>query len=73
MLVILKISSIAICGVILAIILKNIKSDIAVFVSIAISLIIIFFILNRLSAIISQIKELSGIVPIGKEYILILI
>ncbi len=73
MLVILKISVIAICGVILAIILKNIKSDLAVFVSIAISLVILFYIFSRLSGIISQLKELAGLIPIGKEYILILI
>lgn len=71
--VVLKISAIAVCGIILVIILKNAKSELSIILSLAISILILFFICSRLSNIIEQLNELAEFIPVGKEYIGILI
>jgi stage III sporulation protein AD len=70
---ILKIVAIAICGVILAMILKNAKSEIWILISLAVSIIIIFYIAAKMSGIISQIYLLKSFVSIKSEYIGVLI
>jgi stage III sporulation protein AD len=70
---VLKIAAIAVCGVLLAIILKNAKSELSILISLAVSVIIIFYIAAKMSGIISELGQLEKFISISKEYIEILI
>lgn len=70
---ILKVASIAVCGVLLAMFLKNAQSQICIMISLAVSVIIIFYIAAKMSGIISQITYLKKFISVGGEYIELLI
>lgn len=69
---IIKIAMFGICGVILAGILKNAGSQLYVILSLAVSVIIIFYITARLSSVIAQIETVKKYVSVSSEYISIL-
>lgn len=70
---IIKVSMFGICGVLLAVILKNCGSQIYLIVSMAVSIIIMFYVAAKLSGIISQILYIKKYITIGEEYIGLLI
>lgn len=70
---ILKVASIAVCGVLLAMFLKNAQSQMCIMISLAVSVIIVFYIAAKMSGIIMQITYLKKFVAVGGEYIELLI
>lgn len=70
---ILKVASIAVCGVLLAMFLKNAQSQMCIMISLAVSVIIIFYIAAKMSGIISQITYLKKFITVGGEYIELLV
>lgn len=69
---IFKVAIIGVIGVLLASFLKNAKSQLYIGVSMAVSLIILFYISDRLSGIVSQITYIQKYISIGGEYLTIL-
>lgn len=70
---VLKVAAIAVCGVLLAMILKNVKSELSVLISLAVSVVIIFYIAAKISGIISELGQLEKFISVSREYIEILI
>lgn len=70
---ILKIAAIAIFGIILAMILKNAKSELYIVISLALSVLIIFYIVAKLSGILTQLEQLKSFLSVNSQYIEILI
>lgn len=70
---ILKVASIAVCGVLLSMFLKNAQSQMCIMISLAVSVIIVFYIAAKMSGIIMQITYLKKFVAVGGEYIELLI
>ena len=70
---ILKIAAIAICGVLLAMILKNAKSELSIVISLAVSILIIFYIAAKLTGILRQFEQLQSFISVNGQYIEILI
>lgn len=70
---ILKIAAIAICGVLLAMILKNVKSELSIVISLAVSILIIFYIAAKLTGILRQFEQLQSFISVNGQYIEILI
>lgn len=70
---ILKVASIAVCGALLAMFLKNAQSQMCIMISLAVSVIIIFYIAAKMSGIISQITYLKKFITVGGEYIELLV
>ena len=70
---ILKIAAIAIFGIILAMILKNAKSELYIVISLALSVLIIFYIVAKLSGILTQLEQLKSFLSVNSQYIEIII
>lgn len=70
---IFRVVSIAVCGVILALFLKNAQSQLGIIVSLAVSVIIVFYIASKMSGIIAQITYLKKYVSVGGTYIELLV
>lgn len=70
---ILKIAAIAIFGIILAMILKNAKSELYIVISLALSVLIIFYIVAKLLGILTQLEQLKSFLSVNSQYIEILI
>lgn len=69
---ILKVAIVGVVGCLLAGFLKNAKSQLYIGVSLAISLIILFYITEELSDIIVQISNIQKYISLGGEYLTIL-
>ncbi len=69
---IFKIAVIAVCGVLLAGFLKNAGSQLYMGLSLAVSLIILFYITQKLGEIISQISYIQQYISLGGEYLTLL-
>ncbi len=67
-----KVAIIAVCGVILAGFLKNAGSHLYIALSLAVSLIILFYISAKLSDIITQIVYIQKYISFASEYLTIL-
>lgn len=70
---IVKIAMFGICGVLLAVILKNSGSQVYVVISMAVSIIIMLYVAAKLAGIISQISYIKKYITVGEEYIGLLI
>lgn len=70
---ILKISAAAICAVISGLVLKSVKSPLAVMVPLAASVVILFYIVSGLMTLISQLSDLKEYLKWGQGYIGILL
>ena len=70
---IIKIAMFGICGVLLAVILKNSGSQIYVVISMAVSIIIMLYVAAKLAGIITQISYIKKYITVGEEYIGLLI
>ncbi|MFR1766098.1 MAG: SpoIIIAC/SpoIIIAD family protein [Lachnospira sp.] len=68
-----KVIMIGICGVLLAMILQTTSSRLYVFISVAAAVIIMSYIVIRLTGIVAQIKSLNRYISIGNEYIVLLL
>ena len=66
---ILKISAAAICAVISGLVLKSVKSPLAVMVPLAASVVILFYIVSGLMTLISQLSALKEYLKWGQGYI----
>ena len=66
---ILKISVAAICAVISGLVLKSVKSPLAVMVPLAASVVILFYIVSGLMTLISQLSALKEYLKWGQGYI----
>lgn len=71
--IVLKIVIIAISGVVLAVWLKGMKSDMALYLALAVSCIIFYYILGKLSGLIEDLKALAEYTSIDYKYIKILL
>jgi len=69
----IKVGIIGIIGVLLAIFLKGIKSQIAVYVSLGTCLLIFFYSVNKLEYIITSIHTVISYISIEMDYLIILI
>lgn len=67
-----KVAIIAVCGVILAGFLKNAGSQLYIALSLAVSLIILFYISAKISDIITQIAYIQKYISFASEYLTIL-
>lgn len=70
---ILKISAAAICAVISGLVLKSVKSPLAVMVPLAASVVILFYIVSGLMTLISQLSALKEYLKWGQGYISLLL
>ena len=70
---VLKIAIMAICGVFMILILKNVQSQTGVVVALGVSVIIMLCIITRLMQIIRQIQYINSYISIGSDYIEILV
>lgn len=66
---ILKISAAALCAVISGLVLKSVKSPLAVMVPLATSVVILFYIVSGLMTLISQLSDLKEYLKWGQGYI----
>jgi len=69
---ILRVGIIGIVGVLLALFLKETKSQFATYISLATCLLIIFYSLSKLTYIINTINTIMGYISIEMDYLLIL-
>ena len=70
---IFKVAIISVCGVVLAGFLKNAGSQLYIVLSLAVSLVILFYITAGLSGIIVQITKIQQYISFGGEYLTILL
>lgn len=70
---IIKVAVIGVIGGLLALSLKNYKNEFSLYITMATSLILIFYVFFKLESIIMQINEFTKIINIEEEYISILI
>lgn len=66
---VLKISVVAVCAVISGMILKSVKSPLAILISLAASVVILFYIVSGLMTLMSQINSLKAYLKTGYNYI----
>jgi Stage III sporulation protein AC/AD protein family. len=69
---ILRVGIIGVVGVLLALFLKETKSQFATYISLATCLLIIFYSLSKLTYIINTINTIMGYISIEMDYLLIL-
>lgn len=69
----IKIAMIGVVGVLIALFLKGMKSPLSTYVSLAVSLLILFYAVSKLEFLISSIKEISQLVSVKTSYITTLI
>lgn len=70
---IIQVGILGVVGILLAVQLKQEKSEVAVYLSIGISLLIFFGILDSLEVLVATVKEISGFIQIDNSYIMTLI
>ena len=70
---IIKIIGIALTGVIMIIIIKQYKPEFAIYISLAVSLIIVFLFIDKLAGVVNFINNFSETVTGSKEFLKILI
>ena len=70
---IVKIAMLGICGVLLAIFLKQQKSEYALYISLATAILILVFSVNRLQIIMETIDKIESYIHINGEFVTILI
>ncbi len=70
---IFKVAVIGVIGVLLAAFLKNAGSQLYIGISLAVSLIILFYITAKLSDIIIQISNIQSYIALGGEYLTLLL
>ena len=70
---IVQVGILGVSGVLLALWLKQEKSEVAVYLSIGISLLIFFGILDSLEVLVATVKEIGGFIQIDNSYIMTLI
>lgn len=70
---IIQVGILGVAGILLAVQLKQEKSEVAVYLSIGISLLIFFGILGSLEVLVTTVKEISGFIQIDSSYIMTLI
>lgn len=70
---IVKIAIIAIVSIIFATMLKSIRNEFSIYISMAVCLIIIFFAFDQLEIIVAFINKLSSYISINSVYIVILL
>ncbi len=70
---IIKLSIVAVLGVVLALNVKSQKAEYSVFVSMGLCLFILSFALERLHYIVEMIHELTAMIAIDKSYILLIL
>lgn len=70
---VIKVAAAALSGVFLAAVLKSAKSELAMTVTLGVSVLILFYIISGLSSIVGQLKMLQSYLNISGKYIGILI
>ncbi len=70
---IVQVGILGVAGILLAVQLKQEKSEVAVYLSIGISLLIFFGILDSLEVLVSTVREISSFIQIDNSYLMTLI
>jgi len=70
---IIQVGILGVAGILLAVQLKQEKSEVAVYLSIGISLLIFFGILDSLEVLVATVKDISHFIQIDSSYIMTLI
>ena len=70
---IIQVGILGVAGILLAVLLKQEKSEVAVYLSIGISLLIFFGILDSLEVLVATVKDISHFIQIDSSYIVTLI
>ena len=66
---ILRIGTLGVAGALLAIQFKNVKAEYGIYISVALSMIIFFSILDQLEGMITSVKTLAGFIQMDNYYI----
>lgn len=70
---IIQVGIMGVVGILLAVQLKQEKAEVAVYISVVISLLVFFGILEQLEVIVATVNEISSYIQIEKSYIMTLI
>ncbi len=70
---IIQVGILGVVGILLALQLRQDKSEVAVYIIIAISLLIFFSVLNSLEIVVQTVREISGYIQIDNSYVMTLI
>lgn len=66
---ILRIGTLGVAGALLAIQFKNVKAEYGIYISVALSMIIFFSILDQLEGMITSVKTIAGFIQMDNYYI----
>lgn len=66
---ILRIGTLGVAGALLAIQFKNVKAEYGIYISVALSIIIFFSILDQLEGMITSVKTIAGFIQMDNYYI----
>ncbi|MCF2682846.1 stage III sporulation AC/AD family protein [Faecalicatena contorta] len=66
---ILRIGTLGVAGALLAIQFKNVKAEYGIYISVALSMIIFFSILDQLKGMIASVKTIAGFIQMDNYYI----
>ena len=70
---IIKVAIIGLTGAFLAVAVKNVKSEFAMYINLGAVVILLFYVVARLTGMLSQIKALAEYALIEQEYLIILL